>query len=220
VQSLFFSIDIENLDLAAYLGVLIFVNLFYLSLMILLTWIVVYVRNQSRLAPDNSLSRQISDRVFISSYIFLQLTLLCKLAVAVLILLHVCGFASHELPVPAIKLLYHASGLFLCIAYFITLYQWLFIAMRVNLYGGKFGVRDFRKRVMKSQRASCSSSFVIFTATFTLILVEVFTHLEQVSQAVSMLEVVQFASLLICFTITGPIIIRNLWVYFDKSYNK
>lgn len=36
---------LENIDIAGYLGVLIFVNLFYLSLMLLLTWIVVHVRN-------------------------------------------------------------------------------------------------------------------------------------------------------------------------------
>ena len=43
MQSLF-AMGMENIDIAAYLGVLIFVNLFYLSLMILLTWIVMHVR--------------------------------------------------------------------------------------------------------------------------------------------------------------------------------
>ena len=35
-----------------------------------------------------------------------------------------------------------------------------------------------------------------------------------------MMEVVEFSALLICYTITGPIIIRNLWVYFEKAYNQ
>ena len=34
-----------------------------------------------------------------------------------------------------------------------------------------------------------------------------------------MVEIVEFTTLLLCFTITGSIIIRNLWVYFDKTYN-
>ena len=209
-----------QIDAAAYLGVLIFVNLFYLALMILLTWIVVYVYRRQSLGPDNSLSRQIQHRVFFSSFIFLQLTLLCKLIVAVIMLLHVCSLTHSGLPILTIRLFYHASSLFLCIAYFIELYQWLFIAMRVDLYGGKFGVRVFRKRVQKSQRTSSISSIVVFGATFILILAEVFTRLDQVSQAVSMMGVLEYLALLLCYIITGSLIIRNLWVYFDKNYNQ
>jgi len=184
------TMDYGNLDTAGYLGVLIFVNVFYLSLMILLTWIVTHVRNKMIHGPNNSLSRQISDRVFISSFIFLQLTLFCKLITAVIILIHICGLTSRNMPIETIRLFYHASGLFLCVAYLIALYQWLFIAMRVNLYGGKFGVRAFRKRVQKSKRVTATASSVIFSATFGLILLEVFTHFDQLTQAVSMLTVV------------------------------
>ena len=35
-----------------------------------------------------------------------------------------------------------------------------------------------------------------------------------------MVEIVEYSGLTICFAITGSIIIRNLWVYFDKNYNK
>ena len=35
-----------------------------------------------------------------------------------------------------------------------------------------------------------------------------------------MIEVIEFMALLISFTVTGPIIIRNLWVYFEKAYNQ
>ena len=34
-----------------------------------------------------------------------------------------------------------------------------------------------------------------------------------------MVEIVEFTTLLLCFTITGSLIIRNLWVYFKKTYN-
>ncbi len=51
------NIDMRDIDTAGYLGVLISVNVFYLSLMILLTWIVVYVRNKAIHGPNNSLSR-------------------------------------------------------------------------------------------------------------------------------------------------------------------
>ena len=46
--------------------------------------------------------------------------------------------------------------------------------MRVNLYGGKFGVRVFRKRVKKSKLTNNAVGWVIFSATLALILLEVF----------------------------------------------
>ena len=93
-------------------------------------------------------------------------------------LIHICGLTSRDMPIIAIRLFYHASGLFMCIAYCICLYQWLFIAMRVNLYGGKFGVRVFRKRVQKSQRTYSVTSIVIYSSTLGLIFLEVFSHLD------------------------------------------
>ena len=34
-----------------------------------------------------------------------------------------------------------------------------------------------------------------------------------------MVEVIEFSVLLLAFTVTGTIIIRNLWKYFDSTYN-
>ena len=152
---LFLSMDLDSLEGAGYLGVLIFVNLFYLALIILLTWIFVHVREKHlrslSSSNSNSMARQVGDRIFFANFIFLQLTLLCKLITVVIFLLHITGFAGSDIPITTIRIFYHASCLFLCVAYFINLYQWLFIVMRVNYYGGKFGVRDFRKRVKKSK---------------------------------------------------------------------
>lgn len=91
--------------------------------------------------------------------------------------------------------------------------------MRVNLYGGKFGLRIFRKRVKKTQVTNNVVGWFLFSATLALIIVEVVYPVDQVSQAVSMVEVVEFSVLLLAFIVTGSIIIRNLWVYFDKNYN-
>ena len=66
-----FRMDVTDIDAAGYLGVLVFVNIFYLSLMLLLTWMVVYVRNRTRHGPNHSLSRQIGDRVFFANFLFL-----------------------------------------------------------------------------------------------------------------------------------------------------
>lgn len=91
--------------------------------------------------------------------------------------------------------------------------------MRVNLYGGKIGVRVFKKRVKKSKLTNNAVGWVIFSATLALILLECFYPVNQVGQAVTMVEVCEYTMLLLCFTITGSLIIRNLWVYFDKTYN-
>ena len=90
--------------------------------------------------------------------------------------------------------------------------------MRVNLYGGKFGMRAFRKRVKKSRLTTTVASSVIFLATLALIVLEVWYPFKQITQAVSMVEICEFSFLLLSFIITGSIIIRNLWVYFEKSY--
>lgn len=122
-----------------------------------------------------------NDRVFFANFIFLQLTLFCKLITAVIILMHVCSIVSGDLPLLTIRLLYHASVFFLCIAYFIGLYQWLFIAMRVNLYGGKFSVHNFRKRVKMSKVSFSLASSFIFLSTLALILVEVFNPVKSLT---------------------------------------
>ena len=80
-------------------------------------------------------------------------------------------------------------------------------------------MRVFKKRVKKSKLTNNAVGWVIFSTTLALILLEVFYPVDQVGQAVTMVEIVEFTTLLLCFTITGSIIIRNLWVYFDKTYN-
>lgn len=135
-----------------------------------------------------------------------------------ILLLHICGYTKRDLPISSIRAVYSASGFFLCVAYLISLYQWVFIAMRVNLYGGKFGMRAFRKRVKKSRLTTTVASSVIFLATLALIVLEVWYPFKQITQAVSMVEICEFSFLLLSFIITGSIIIRNLWVYFEKSY--
>ena len=92
--------------------------------------------------------------------------------------------------------------------------------MRVNFYGGKFGARDFKKRVKTSKLTYSVASTVIFTLTLALIIVEAFYPIDSMTQAVSMVEVCEFSGLLLAFIITGSIIIRNLYVYFNKHYNQ
>ena len=114
--------DMQHLDSAGYLGVLVFVNIFYVSLMLILTWLVLHVRKNMTPARPNSEARQVSERSFWANFVFLQLTLFCKLITAVIILIHVFGITSHTMPIQTLRLFYNASGLFLCIAYFINLY--------------------------------------------------------------------------------------------------
>ena len=52
-----------------------------------------------------------------------------------------------------------------------------------------------------------------------LILTEVFYPGYKFGQAVTIVEICEFTILLFAFTITGSIIIRNLWVYFEGTYN-
>lgn len=54
---LYMKMDMSNINAAAYMGVLIFVNVFYLSLMVVLTVLIVHVRNHTRQARDSSIAR-------------------------------------------------------------------------------------------------------------------------------------------------------------------
>ena len=114
---------------------------------------------------------------------------------------------------------YNASGLFLCIAYYVVLFQWCFITMRVNLYGGKYGVRVFRNRVNKTQCIFNIVGGFLFSATLGLIIYEALNTEDKVAQAVSLITIIEFTVLLLSFIITGTIIIRNLWRYFESTYN-
>ena len=114
--------NMDNWESAGYLGVLIAVNLVYLCLMLFLLWLVIHVRKYVTPARKNSTARQVSERSFWANFAFLQLTLFCKFITVTIILLHVTGIAGTNLPITTVRLFYNASGLFLCIAYFINLY--------------------------------------------------------------------------------------------------
>ncbi len=92
--------------------------------------------------------------------------------------------------------------------------------MRVDFYGGKFGTRDFKKRVRKSKRTYTGVSLIIFACTLALIVVEAFLPAEQITQTVSIFEMIEYSALLLTFIITGSMIIRNLNVYFKNCYDK
>ena len=165
------------------------------------------------------MARTVGKRVFVAKFIFLQATLICKLVTVVIILMHIIGIAEGKVPIPLVRSFYNASGLFLCIAYYVVLFQWCFITMRVNLYGGKYGVKIFRKRVNKSQCIFNIVGGFLFSGTLGLIIYEALNTEDKVSQAVSLITILEFTVLLLSFIITGTIIIRNLWRYFESTYN-
>ena len=63
--------DMQHLNSAGYLGVLIFVNFFYVSLMLILTWLILHVRKNMTPARPNSEARQVSERSFWANFVFL-----------------------------------------------------------------------------------------------------------------------------------------------------
>ena len=90
----------DDLNGLQYLGVLIFVNLFYLSLMIVLTCLIVHVYNTTRKAPRRSLARKVSETTFFAHFLFLELTLLCKMITAAIMLMHILGITkSDKMPI-------------------------------------------------------------------------------------------------------------------------
>ena len=194
-------------------------TLFYIVLMGALTWLIMHAWDRTRQAPKLTMARTVGKRVFVANFIFLQATLICKLVTVVIILMHIIGIAQGAVQIPLVRSFYNASGLFLCIAYYVVLFQWCFITMRVNLYGGKYGVRVFRNRVNKTQCIFNIVGGFLFSATLGLIIYEALNTEDKVAQAVSLITIIEFTVLLLSFIITGTIIIRNLWRYFESTYN-
>ena len=86
----------DDLNGLRYMGVLIFVNLFYLSLMIVLTCLMMHVYNTTRKAPKRSLARKVSETTFFAHFLFLELTLLCKLITVGIMLIHIIGITNSD----------------------------------------------------------------------------------------------------------------------------
>ena len=118
------------------------------------------------------------------------------------------------------KILANTSLIYLCIVYAISLYQWVFIVHRINLYGGLFSVAIFNRRFKISRALYSVVIGGTFSVNLVLAAVEAWKPEIGISNALAQTILTEISALLLCFIIVGSILIRRLRSYFQDNYNK
>ena len=140
-----------SFDITNFLPALCFVSFVYIVLMIAITYTAIKVKKEQYVDEINkgSASCKTNRRIFLSHFVFLQATMLCRLITISILLFYSMGLGDEDnLPVMTIRIIYNTSLIYLCIVYAISLYQWIFIVHRINLYSGLLTLDIFRRRDM------------------------------------------------------------------------
>ena len=170
----------------------------------------------------NSNSKRTGDRIFLAHFIFLQLCIVTRLILTAILTFRSLGyFASSLHRVWLIRLLYNSSVVFLCVAYGLQLYTWVFIIHRVHLYGGVFSVEEFRNRFKLTRRVfiSCITALLVANLIFTLW--EVAQPMApMITKVNATVEFIEYFVLLVCFAVTGPMLVNKLEYFYEKNYKK
>ena len=120
-----------------------------------------------------------------------------------------------ELSYKTIRVFYHLSLLSLCVAYTVSLYQWVFFNLRVNLYGGIYSVHGFKKRFFINKYLYSCIACIILAVNLSMGLAETLDPNHVISNEVaSLYTVVQLSLFLVCFLVAGSILIHNLRTFF------
>ena len=117
-----------------------------------------------------------------------------------------------------IRIIYNTSIIYLCIVYGISLYQWVFIVHRVNLYAGLFSVENFRERFKLSRILYSVVLAGVFGANFILTIIEAVEPEVGISTGLTSTILIELSALLVCFIVVGSILIRRLKVFFHNNY--
>ena len=153
--------------------ILVTLLLVYIALTISLTSVFSYAKKHAYCEDINkhSNSKRTGDRIFLSNFIFLQLCLVIRLILTAILMCRSLGFFdSYKHHVWLIRLLFNTSVVFLCVAFGLQLYTWIFIMHRVNLYGSVFTVEQFRTRFKLSRCVFvfCLTAFLVINLLFIL----------------------------------------------------
>ena len=185
--------------------------------MIAITYTAIKVKKEECVDEINkgAASIKTNRRIFISHFVFLQMTMLCRLITIAILLFYAMGLGdSDNLPVLTIRIIYNTSLINLCIVYAISLYQWIFIVHRINLYSGLLTVNIFRRRDLLTK--ILYSLVIAGTLGFNLVLliIEAWDPKVGISTAATSAILFELSALLLCFIVTGSILIRRLKLFF------
>ena len=139
-------------DILSFSVVLVILTIVYIALATFLAILFGHVKKTQYVEDINrySNSKRIGDRIFIWHFVFLQLCIFFRLVESIILMLNALGYGE-SVKIWFIRGTRNGSFIFLCVSYSIILYQWIFIAHRVDLYAGVFSVDVFKNRVKLSK---------------------------------------------------------------------
>lgn len=158
----------------------------------------------------------------VSNFLFLELSLACKLVTCALILVHVMGMQSSnkELPVFALRIFYYLSVVFFYVACSLNIYEWLLILQRVNFFGGKISRHDYQVRSRVNKVVYSLVASLVGLANVVIIFVNAFDPHRETSLALMMTITLVFCAMLVTFTAVGSVLIHKLRAFFKSNYDK
>ena len=145
--------------------------------------------------------------------------MLCRLVTIAILLFYSMGLAdADKLPVMTIRIIYNTSLINLCIVYAISLYQWIFIVHRINLYSGLLTLDIFRRRDLLTKIFYSIVIAGTFGFNLVLMIIESWDPQIGISTAATSAILFELSALLLCFIVTGSILIRRLRLFFQNNY--
>ena len=197
--------------------------LVYLCLSAALVLMFVHAK-KTEIIPEiskNHPSKFMADKLMFGQFIFLQLSLVCKLICMVLLVFIFEGYIQDDdIPQAIGKIFYCTSWSFLYLAFNCDMYKWVFAVDRVKLYGSEINVAQFRYR----QRLSYCFFVIVATILVLVNLVMTFYSAFEPDNMKSVmfqsLIIFDYGSLWITFLVVGAFLIFYLPYYFGRNFKK
>lgn len=162
---------------------------------------------------------RLSDKILVSHFVFLELAIFCKLIVMSIYLGYAIGVID-EIPVTINRIIYNASFVYLYVACSLGLYKWLIIIIRAKYYGGYLSQRTYKARIRKSKIWFIIVATIIPVVNLLLIFVDAFIDSGSLGQTINLVTVIISSSVAMSFIVIGSILVRRLYVFFRRTYNK
>jgi len=169
-----------------------------------------------------TLEEKSSEMKNLSNFVFLELSLICRLISCALILCHVMGLVKNDgqLPVFTLRIVYYLSVVFFYVACSLNIHEWCMIIHRVNFFGGKISRRVYKSRFYINKVVFSIVATLVGAVNVAMIFVDAFDPGKPTQLALTMTLTVVCSAMLVTFTVVGSILIHRLGLFFRENYDK
>lgn len=201
----------------------------YLTLIIGLLQLVVKLKQREQNlfnftgdSSGQSASNRENNRIFYAHFMLILMCLFLKLVATMTLFICFLGImdTNHLVAITIFRLFNNASQVFLYIAFSLNLYRWTVCVIRVNFYGGSISQKIYTTRIRRSKTWYTFAASLVGAINCILIIVDAIKPKVQKTQASTIIVASIFIFLIFSMLFTGSMLIRRLWVYFKRNYNK